>query len=79
MDVLMDLMRETLPDFANGPLPSLLSDPPPRPRPTPKAPTKADAPGTAIPPPRGRTGGGHVKEQDPDDPPDEAPDQLDLF
>jgi tetratricopeptide (TPR) repeat protein len=55
IDVLMDLMRENLPDFANGPLPDLSGDPLPRPLPTPKAPTKGSPRATPIPPTPGRT------------------------
>ena len=55
IDVLMDLLRENLPDFANGPLPSLLNDPLPGPLPTPKPPTKGSPRPTPIPPKPGRT------------------------
>ena len=74
IDVVLDLMRENLPDFANGPLPGLPNDLLPRPGPKPK-PTPGRKPKAAQPSPKR----GSAKGPDPDDPPAEGPNQLDLF
>lgn len=55
IDLLMDLMRETLPDFANGPLPSLLNDPLPGPLPSPKPPSGGSPRAAPVPPKPART------------------------
>jgi hypothetical protein len=69
IDVVMDLMRENLPDFGNGPLPGLPDDLLPRPgpklKPTPAANPRPHSPRPSvaaprdpipmIPPPRGQT------------------------
>jgi len=74
IDMVMDLMRENLPDFANGPLPGLPNELLPRPGPKPK-PTPGRKPKAAQPSPKR----GGAKGPDPDDPPAEGPNQLDLF
>jgi hypothetical protein len=81
IDALVHVMRETLPDFANGPLPGPLNDgSQPGPLPAPKSPPRGRA---RVERPSGDKGTGSTKgggkQPGPDDPRAEGPDQLDLF
>lgn len=81
IDALVHVMRETLPDFANDPLPGPLNDgSQPGPLPAPKSPPRGRA---RVERPSGDKGTGSTKgggeQPGPDDPRAEGPDQLDLF